>query len=320
MKGDEYFIGDVRRSEPPASEQFAQFDQIAAGNGAKNDTRPPVRPAWTAAPVGARPRRNLGLVLAVAITVAVAAGAFVVVHGRAGSAYAIGGSEFAFRPAASGPTEIPISHPTRVLPAVAAPAGGGGYTVLRTARGAPVAWDPCEPIHVVVRPDGAIPGGSLMLEEALAEVSKETGLFFMDDGSTDEAPSLQRNPFQKSRYGDKWAPVLIAWTNAHEIPALAGDVIGLGGPISVAGKDARNVSGEVLFDAPDLDRVLAVPDGAAYVHDVMLHELGHLVGLGHVDDPNEVMNPVSLRALPGYGEGDLRGLAQLGSGRCFSKA
>jgi hypothetical protein len=30
------------------------------------------------------------------------------------------------------------------------------------------------------------------------------------------------------------------------------------------------------------------------------------------------MNPVSTRPLAGYGSGDLRGLAALGSGRCFT--
>jgi predicted Zn-dependent protease len=68
-----------------------------------------------------------------------------------------------------------------------------------------------------------------------------------------------------------------------------------------------------------MTQVEAAPQGATYDYDVMLHELGHLVGLGHIDDPAEIMNPVSVRPLAGYGPGDLRGLAALGSGRCHSK-
>jgi len=216
------------------------------------------------------------------------------------------------------PREIP--NPARLLPAPAAQPGSGGYTVLDERGGAPVTWDPCEPIQFVVRTAGEIPGGTVMLDQALAEVSKDTGLDFLDDGTTSESPSPQRDPYQPDRYGLNWAPVLIAWSSPAEYPGLAGDVVGLAGPIAVGGKDAHIVSGEVIFDAPELTEVEGYPNGATYVYDVILHELGHLVGLGHVDDPNAIMNPVESRALPGYGPGDLRGLAALGSGRCLTKA
>ena len=35
--------------------------------------------------------------------------------------------------------------------------------------------------------------------------------------------------FQPDRYGDQWAPVLIAWTDESVITDLAGDVAGVGG-------------------------------------------------------------------------------------------
>lgn len=48
----------------------------------------------------------------------------------------------------------------------------------------------------------------------------------------------------------------------------------------------------------------------------MLHELGHLVGLAHIEDRGELMHPWSSR-LRDFGPGDREGLANLGSGRCY---
>ena len=47
----------------------------------------------------------------------------------------------------------------------------------------------------------------------------------------------------------------------------------------------------------------------------LLHELGHLVGLDHVDDPNELMYPRAAERTS-YGPGDLKGLALLGAIPC----
>ncbi|MDP9497989.1 MAG: M10 family metallopeptidase domain-containing protein [Actinomycetota bacterium] len=46
----------------------------------------------------------------------------------------------------------------------------------------------------------------------------------------------------------------------------------------------------------------------------LLHELGHLVGLAHVEDPGQLMHPQG--RIAAYGAGDLRGLAAAGSGPC----
>jgi predicted Zn-dependent protease len=48
----------------------------------------------------------------------------------------------------------------------------------------------------------------------------------------------------------------------------------------------------------------------------MLHELGHLVGLDHVDDPGQLMYPVTALAVTDYAAGDLRGLHRLSTGPC----
>ena len=74
--------------------------------------------------------------------------------------------------------------------------------------------------------------------------------------------------------------------------------------------------GQVVLDAADLAHAPGDGDAAGTVRLVAMHELGHLVGLGHVDDPTELMHAETGGTLTGFGPGDLRGLHELGSGDC----
>lgn len=224
---------------------------------------------------------------------------------------------------AAGPTTGPpvhrVAHPRRLLPAVAGPPGRGGYRFIAVAGGRPVRFDPCRPVRYVLSGRAPFPGGEALLSSAIAEVSRDTGLQFQSLGGTTETPTARRPAYQPDRYGPVWAPVLIAWTDSRAVPALAGQVIGVGGGLtaSVAGGQPTLVSGVVYLDAPDLAQLALRPDGARIVRAAMLHELGHLVGLAHVSDPAQVMLPHD-DALTHYGEGDRRGLAILGAGPCPS--
>jgi hypothetical protein len=199
-----------------------------------------------------------------------------------------------------------------------APAGQGGYAFLALhADGTPVTFDPCRPVHVVVRPDHEPQGGRDLLLRALGEVSAATGLQFVDDGATDEAPLADRAPYQRDRYGDRWAPVLVAWSTPAETAMLSDDVLGRAGPDAFGeGEQERFVSGLAVFNGPALDAQLRLGEDE-HARAVLLHELGHLVGLGHVTDPYQVMFDTNAYPLSTYRAGDRRGLEQLGLGRCF---
>lgn len=101
----------------------------------------------------------------------------------------------------------------------------------------PVAWDPCRPIHYVTRPDAAPAGAQELLTQAIARVSAATGLCFIDDGITTEGPSDQREAFQPERYGDRWAPVLVTYVSAAEVPDIAATVIAQAEPIHGEDRD-----------------------------------------------------------------------------------
>jgi hypothetical protein len=202
-----------------------------------------------------------------------------------------------------------------------APAGQGGYTFLDErpdGSGRPVAFDPCKPIHYVVRPDGQPPSGPAMVAAAIAEVSRATGLVFVDDGPTQEPPTAERHLAGRWSLRSTPTPVLIAWATEDEWPSLAGSVVGEAGPVSqtFARSTPRFVTGQVVFDAADLAHAPGDVSAAEQVRLVAMHELGHLVGLGHVEDPTQLMYAETGPQMDGFGVGDLRGLHALGSGDC----
>lgn len=199
----------------------------------------------------------------------------------------------------------------RLAPEVAAD-GTGSYGFLHTTRGgAPVGFSPCEPVRYLVNPQGAPSGWENQIEDAVAEVESRTGLVFeylgtTDDRSFDDRLDAAGNP----------EPVLIGWADAAEVGDLADDVAGLGGPTMVGrGRLRAYVTGIVVLDREVTDELQDAPQGARSMRGLLLHELGHLVGLAHVDDPGELMYPRgTLRSE--YGPGDLAGLARIGAVPC----
>lgn len=164
-----------------------------------------------------------------------------------------------------------------------------------------------------------------MLTDGFAELSRATGLKFVYDGQTTEGPSDGRQLFLPALYGDKWAPVLVTWTNEQETPAMAarqgsGGVtrtLGLTGSGSIAyGENPYvYVSGQMKLNGPALAEG-AASEGAGFIPSVISHELGHLAGLDHVNDSTQLMFPQSGPQRLRYAAGDLTGLAQLGEGPC----
>jgi hypothetical protein len=199
------------------------------------------------------------------------------------------------------------------------PEGGPhGFVAVQADGVTPVAYDPCRPVHYVIRPDGAPDGGNEVVREAIDRLSEVTGLQFVDDGTTDEATTLDRPIFQPERYGDRWAPVLIAWETEEQNPALAGDTVGQAGSVAVSLGDGPRifVTGTVSLDAGRLPEILAFRDGGETARAIVLHELGHLVGLAHVEDAEQLMYPEARREVPDFAAGDLTGLAVLARGPC----
>lgn len=227
--------------------------------------------------------------------------------------------------AAAGPRSAPpagveeASTPLGTPPT--APTGPGAasyrFTATQPDGTTPVTFSPCRPIHYVVRAAHAPKDGAAMITAAVAAVAKATGLRFAYDGTTEETPAGDRKAYQPDRYGDRWAPVLIAWATPDEVPDFGVDVAGEAGPVRVTRADGTSVyvGGQVTLDPAKIARIQQ-QQGTPVAEAILLHELGHLVGLAHVNDPTQVLYPRGSTTVTAYAAGDLAGLARLGRGAC----
>jgi hypothetical protein len=191
---------------------------------------------------------------------------------------------------------------------------GGQYAFLETdANGSPIRWDPCRPIHYVTNLKLAPEIELADVQEAVRRVSAATGIRFVYDGPTSELPQGIAPPGKtvSTRPGEDWAPLLIAWVDAKQFAVLSGDnprAAALAHPIR--GPSDFYVSGFVAVNADD--HLLPGFGFGPTWGPVLLHELGHIVGLGHVPSTSELMNATENPVVTDWGKGDLEGLRLLG--------
>lgn len=215
---------------------------------------------------------------------------------------------------APGPSPTPPAGNSAVM------AQAEGYALWGTqADGSPVRWNPCEPIRWVLNDDGAPERGREALSLAMARISAASGLTFEFVGVTDELPRSDRPLVADDGDRERWAPVLVAWVPGDSIDLPLSDMDrGVAVPVAVSEEGRRVfVTGQVVLNA-DKNLLPMFEDRHASWGAVLLHELGHLVGLDHVDDPAQLMAPT-----PGFGEvllgeGDKAGLQAVGAtGGCL---
>ncbi|MEX2550602.1 MAG: hypothetical protein WD638_10270 [Nitriliruptoraceae bacterium] len=191
-----------------------------------------------------------------------------------------------------------------------------GFTVWERNRdGEPIRWDPCSPIELVWRPDGAPVGARADLEAARHRAAEATGLDLTLRGRSDEPVTDPRLPYQPERYGDRWAPVSVAWTTSAEAGSRLLDTDrGVAMPIAVGpAGDRTYVSGQILLNAERDDLRAGFDDRAHSWGATLLHELLHVLGLGHVDDPDELMYEFPGEGPVELGPGDRAGADAIGA-------
>jgi hypothetical protein len=128
---------------------------------------------------------------------------------------------------------------------------------------------------------------------------------FMDDGLTDE--TVRTQGYVPERYGHRWAPILIVWE--HFPAAQTTGQSQILGNTFVYRENEVNVSARLRFNVDAYnDEFTKAPIQPGFGPPagsgkgpigrenitwgrILLHELAHVVGLGHSRDPGSLMYP-----------------------------
>lgn len=192
---------------------------------------------------------------------------------------------------------------------VVTPPSFGPYTFLAEYDGVPARWQPAvdSPIPWRLRSKAGPANAFEMVSTALQQIANATGYSFVFTGTFDHLP------------GKNQVTIDVGWATRAEFSRVSREngstsdrVVGWGGPsldLNSNG-DPVIVGGRVVLNAVmDLEPKIG-PGLTQYM--VVLHELGHVMNLGHVQSSAEVMyHTVDDDLQTSWGPGDRRGLFTL---------
>jgi len=195
------------------------------------------------------------------------------------------------------------------------------YTTLGNGKQVVARWNPCRAhsykVNLASVPAAARPTALAETHAAIGVLAAKSGLTFTYKGSTTEVP-------RQGSYLTQSADIVIAYTTpAKTSYPLWGSTLGMGGYAggwrsSTTGTTtvytAGVSKGYLVLDTPDLLAHLKPGFGLGLRRgNLLLHELAHVVGLGHVSNTHLLMNPTMTSYTPnGYAADDAAGLAMVG--------
>ncbi|WP_027860148.1 matrixin family metalloprotease [Marmoricola sp. URHB0036] len=191
--------------------------------------------------------------------------------------------------------------------------GEGSYRFLATqagSNGEPITYSSCRSIPVEFNLHGVDDPETTrqVLLEAMGAASAASHLNLV------YARDSARRP--RANFGTlEGYPVLIAFADPSEIPMDRG-IAGEGGSswVNLNGRSTY-ISGQVVLERRYWNSELHAWHGHDLTRAIVMHELGHVLGLGHVHESGELMNADN-EGKTTWGPGDRAGLAILGKGPC----
>ena len=205
----------------------------------------------------------------------------------------------------TGSEATPVLPPHVPLTGVDGPPPNGSFVLQRISNGAVPKWNPCQTIPYAVSPGTfTSPSLRLMIDEAVQRLAAASGLTFTPVADTSYVPTVADSTLAGIPNGQ----LVIALSDQNHTDEVPGDIVGRSGIVTL---------GNAIFKASvvvDMGDVGGRAEWAgAGPGPVLLHELAHAVGLDHVGDSTQLMNPVTTPLGPTtYAAGDLNGLWQLG--------
>lgn len=211
-----------------------------------------------------------------------------------------------------------VDQPASADPAALSPDGTYSFVSVQTLPDGsvvPLTWSTCGQVRYTVATDGAPPAFRDDVARVAQELSDATGLTFLDVDTSTLITSLTPPVRVERTAGAREEPVLIAFVDEAADPLLEGDVVGMASTSAWTDLSGRSyfTSGVVHLDVDLLSS--ADHDGEPAYVSTLRHEMGHLMGLDHVDDASQLMTPVEA-GVHTFQPGDLAGLALLGAGGC----
>ncbi len=211
-----------------------------------------------------------------------------------------------------GPTAVlpaAVTAPSKVTVTMAGAGRKSDFGFMGGTRSHPAHWSRCRPITYRVNVSQAGPGARTDVTEALRRISLYTKVKFRYLGKTKGVPRASGRQPEMLRIG--WAK---PGNGKGRSPSLVGGAAGVGGSWW---------SGTQMFRGMlVVDSRAKLPAGfgaGATRGALLLHELGHVMGLAHARTQAQIMYPVldnDARAAV-FGAGDIAGLRKLGkAGRC----
>ncbi|MEP7036054.1 MAG: hypothetical protein ABI934_10735 [Actinomycetota bacterium] len=181
-------------------------------------------------------------------------------------------------------------------------------------------WNPCRThtykVNLASVPSATRAAVLVEAETAVRVLGLKTGMAFTYMGATTEVPRV-------GSYARQSAEIIIAFTSPAKTNYLVGTADAYGGNTAFMKSASSGTTttysagitkGFVVVDTARLMGKYKAGFGAgARRGNLLLHELGHVVGLNHVSNAHLLMNPMLSAYSPsGYAVGDAAGLSVVG--------